>query len=60
MVEGALSIIRYHDQTTRRQLTSAVMHDYANYFYPYIKDQLSLNQIRFFPSLSQVREDGIL
>ena len=47
MVEGALSIIRYHDQTTRRQLTSAVMHDYANYFYPYIKDQLSLNQSRF-------------
>jgi glycosyltransferase involved in cell wall biosynthesis len=48
MVEGALSIIRYHDQTTRRQLTSAVMHDYANYFYPYIKDQLSLNQSGFF------------
>jgi len=47
MVEGALSIIRYHDQTARRQLTQEVMHDYANYFYPYIKDQLSLSQSRF-------------
>jgi abequosyltransferase len=47
MVEGALSIIRHHDQTRRRQLTRAVMRDYANYFYPYIKDQLSLKQSRF-------------
>jgi abequosyltransferase len=47
LVAGALSIIRYHDRTTRMCLEKAVMRDYANYFYPYIRDQLSLGHAHF-------------
>lgn len=48
MVGGALSIIRHHDRTPGLRLAEAVMHDYANYFYPCIKDQLSLHPSAFF------------
>jgi abequosyltransferase len=47
MVDGALSIVRYHDRNFDRRLSKAVMRDYANYFYPYIKDQLSLKPSEF-------------
>ena len=47
MVDGALSIIRHHDKNSDRGLAEAVMRDYANYFYPYIKDQLSLKPSDF-------------
>jgi glycosyltransferase involved in cell wall biosynthesis len=47
MIDGALSIIKFHDRVTQDGLTKAVMHDYANYFYPYIKDQLTLNPFGF-------------
>jgi abequosyltransferase len=48
MVDGALSIIRYHDLTSGLRLAEAVTRDYANYFYPYIKDQLALGPSDFF------------
>jgi len=48
MVRGALSIIRHHDRTSGLPLAEAVRRDYANYFYPYIKDQLSLRPSEFF------------
>lgn len=42
MVGGALSIIRDLKQTKNIDVVDDVIHDYANYFYPYIKDQLDL------------------
>ncbi|MCU1251388.1 MAG: hypothetical protein JWQ49_4417 [Edaphobacter sp.] len=42
MVGGALSIARAFEQTTGLGITEAVIRDYANYFYPYIRDQLKL------------------
>ena len=42
MIEGALSIIRNLKETQRIDVVEDVIHDYANYFYPYIKDQLHL------------------
>jgi abequosyltransferase len=42
MVGGALSIIRGFQQTTGLDIAEDVTRDYANYFYPYIKDQLTL------------------
>ena len=48
MVDGALSIIRHHDRTSGLKLAEAVTRDYANYFYPYIRDQLSLDPADFF------------
>ena len=42
MISGALSIIRDLEETKGIDLVEDVIHDYANYFYPYIKDQLDL------------------
>lgn len=42
MVGGALSIIRNLKETRGIDVVEDVIHDYANYFYPYIKDQLDL------------------
>jgi glycosyltransferase involved in cell wall biosynthesis len=42
MVGGALSIIRDLRDTRGIDVVDDVIHDYANYFYPYIKDQLNL------------------
>lgn len=42
MISGALSIIRDLKQTKDIDVVEDVIHDYANYFYPYIKDQLTL------------------
>ncbi len=42
MVSGALSIIRDLKETRGIDMVEDVIHDYANYFYPYIKDQLTL------------------
>ncbi len=42
MVSGALSIIRDLKNTRGIDVVDAVIRDYANYFYPYIKDQLTL------------------
>jgi abequosyltransferase len=42
MVGGALSIIRDIRRRTGIDLEGDVTRDYANYFYPYIKDQLNL------------------
>jgi abequosyltransferase len=42
MISGALSIIRDLRETSGIDVVEDVIHDYANYFYPYIKDQLAL------------------
>ncbi len=42
MIGGALSIIRDLKETQGIDVVEDVVHDYANYFYPYIKDQLTL------------------
>ncbi len=42
MISGALSIIRDLKQTKSIDVVDDVIHDYANYFFPYIRDQLTL------------------
>jgi abequosyltransferase len=42
MVSGALSILRDLQDREGVDVVDDVIHDYANYFYPYIKDQLTL------------------
>ena len=42
MVTGALAIIRHLKDTRNIDVVEDVTRDYANYFYPYIKDQLDL------------------
>jgi glycosyltransferase involved in cell wall biosynthesis len=42
MISGALSIVEDLKQSKGIDVVEDVIHDYANYFYPYIKDQLSL------------------
>lgn len=48
MVAGALSIIRDLRKTRGIDVVDDVTHDYANYFYPYIKDQLDLPLYDFY------------
>jgi abequosyltransferase len=48
MISGALSIIRDLKETTGIDVVEDVIHDYANYFYPYIKDQLTLPIADFY------------
>ncbi len=48
MVGGALSIIRDLKQTRGIDVVEEVTRDYANYFYPYIKDQLNLPWRSFY------------
>jgi abequosyltransferase len=42
MVGGALSIAKNLKQTKGIDVVEDVIHDFANYFYPYIRDQLTL------------------
>jgi glycosyltransferase involved in cell wall biosynthesis len=42
MISGALAIAMNLRETRRLDVVEDIAHDYANYFYPYIKDQLSL------------------
>jgi glycosyltransferase involved in cell wall biosynthesis len=48
MISGALSIIRDLKDTRGIDVVEDVIHDYANYFYPYIKDQLNLPLGEFY------------
>ncbi len=48
MISGALSIIRNLKDTTGIDVVEDVIHDYANYFYPYIRDQLALPVAEFY------------
>ena len=43
MVAGALSIVANLKDSTGIDVVADVEHDYADYFYPYIKDQLGLS-----------------
>ncbi len=48
MIGGALSIARAVDRTRHLGVADAITRDYANYFYPYIKDQLGLGIRQYF------------
>lgn len=48
MIGGVLSIIRNLKETQGVDVVEDVIHDYANYFYPYIKDQLDLPLTEFY------------
>ena len=48
LVAGALSIVRGLKDATGIDVVEDVIHDYANYFYPYIKDQLALPIKEYF------------
>jgi abequosyltransferase len=48
MIGGVLSIIRDLKQTKGIDVVEDVIHDYANYFYPYIRDQLNLPLGEYF------------
>ena len=48
MIAGALSIIRDLKDTRGIDVVDDVTHDYANYFYPYIKDQLTLPMKEYY------------
>ena len=48
MVGGALSIIKDLRDTQAIDLVDSVTRDYANYFYPYIRDQLTLGPRQYF------------
>jgi len=48
MVGGALSIIRSLKQARGLDLVDPVLRDYANYFYPYVRDQLHLPLRSYF------------
>jgi abequosyltransferase len=48
MVAGALSIIKSLKEQRGIDLVDVVIRDYANYFYPYIRDQLNTSPRQFF------------
>ncbi|PSH03641.1 MAG: glycosyltransferase family 2 protein [Acidobacteria bacterium] len=48
MVGGAISIIRDLKETREIDVVEDVIRDYANYFYPYIKDQFTLPLGEYF------------
>jgi hypothetical protein len=48
MIGGAISIIRDLRDTRGIDVVDDVIHDYANYFYPYIKDQLTLPVLEYY------------
>jgi abequosyltransferase len=48
MIAGALSIIKELKRANGIDAVEAVVHDYANYFYPYIKDQLNLPMVEYY------------
>lgn len=48
MVKGALAILESLNDTRDDGILEAVKHDYANYFYPFIVDQLRLSIPEYF------------
>jgi abequosyltransferase len=58
MVGGALSIIRGLEETRGIDVVDDVVRDYANYFYPYIKDQLALPPLEFYRLYREFRRMG--
>ena len=63
MVAGALSIIRDLKQSTGIDVVDDVTRDYANYFYPYIRDQLGLpfeDFMRFYRGYGRMGFDRYL
>lgn len=48
MIRGAISIIQDLKETRGIDVVEDIIHDYANYFYPYIKDQLDLPLREFY------------
>ena len=58
MIGGALSIIRDLKETHGINVVDDVVRDYANYFYPYIKDQLELPPVEFYRMYREFRRMG--
>ncbi len=48
MISGALEIVKSLRETHNLDVVDDVVRDYANYFYPYIKDQLNLPAAQFW------------
>jgi glycosyltransferase involved in cell wall biosynthesis len=48
MISGAISIIKSIDIKNNINISEVVIRDYANYFYPYIKDQLNLPLLKYY------------
>lgn len=48
MIRGALSIAKSFRDTEGIDLVDPITRDYANYFYPYVRDQLNLPLKRYF------------
>jgi abequosyltransferase len=48
MIGGALNIARALDRRKNLDIAETITRDYANYFYPYIRDQLTLAPRQFF------------
>jgi abequosyltransferase len=48
MIGGAISIIKDLKEARGIDLVEPILRDYANYFYPYIRDQLDLPPGRYF------------
>ena len=48
MIQGAVAIISSQRDKGGPDVVEAVMHDYGNYFYAYIKDQLSLPKTELY------------
>lgn len=48
MISGVIKILQHHKKIGTIDVVDDVMRDYANYFYPYIKDQLKLPIKEYF------------
>ncbi len=57
MVGGALSIIRDLEESRGIDVVEDVIHDYADYFYPYIKDH-NMCRYEIIISLSRIGRMG--
>jgi glycosyltransferase involved in cell wall biosynthesis len=58
MVGGALSIIRDLKESCGIDVVEDVIHDYANYFYPYVRDQVNLPIREYWKLYSDFKKMG--
>ncbi|EBL6099597.1 glycosyltransferase, partial [Salmonella enterica subsp. enterica serovar Kentucky] len=59
MVEGLLLIAKYIEDTTKNDgVYAGIRKDLANYFYPYIRDQLDLPLYTYIKMINKFREMG--
>lgn len=59
MVEGLLLIAKYIEDTTKIDgVYAGIRKDLANYFYPYIRDQLDLPLYTYIKMINKFRKMG--